>query len=33
MEKKKEIIWGSLKEYEIKDTSAEQFANNDVSRI
>ena len=33
MEKKKEIIWGSLKEYQIKDTSAEQFANNDLSRI
>ena len=33
MEKKKEIIWGSLKEYQIKDTSAEQFAKNDLSRI
>ena len=34
MKKKlKKIIWGSLKEYQIKDTSAEQFANNDLSRI
>ena len=34
MEKKnKKMIWGSLKEYQIKDTSAEQFAKNDLSRI